>query len=52
MGRNAKDFSRFEVRSIALEYASSKDDVSAAYFCKVHNITEATFYSIIKRAVV
>ena len=52
MGRNAKDFSRCDVKNIALEYASSKDEVSASYFCEMYNITEGVFYSIIKRAVV
>lgn len=52
MGRNAKDFSRCDVKNIALEYASSEDEVSASYFCETYNITEGVFYSIIKRAVV
>lgn len=52
MGRNAKDFSRYDVKNIALEYASSEDEVSASYFCETYNITEGVFYSIIKRAVV
>ena len=52
MGRNAKDFSRYDVKKIALEYASSEDEVSASYFCEMYDITEGVFYSVIKRAIV
>lgn len=52
MARKVKDYSRSEVKKIAMGYATTGDDFSATYFASLYGIPQQHVYSAIKRAIV
>ena len=52
MKRKVKDFSRSEAKKIAINYATTSDDLTASYFAMLYNTTSEDIYGILRRAVV
>ena len=52
MKRKVKDFSRSEAKNIAINYATTSDDLTASYFAMLYNTTSEDIYGILRRAVV
>ncbi len=52
MKRKVKDFSRSEVKNIAMSYATTPDDFTATYFSALYKIPHEQVYAVINRAVV
>lgn len=50
--KTARDFSRVQIKHIAEQYASTALDYSAEYFAREYKISENTFYTLLKKAVV
>ncbi len=50
--KTARNFSRVQIKRIAEQYASTALDYSAEYFAREYKISENTFYTLLKKAVV
>lgn len=51
MKRKLKELSRREICVIAMEYSSTSNEKSGDYFSKRYNISTATFYNVLHKAI-